>query len=166
MQYGSRSIAAFLVLVTLAGCASPPAAPTEAPPSGQLSAPAPAVISNRTLNIIMRVEPQTMLEGSVDRSAVHKPLFTANLGAWSLQEVPYPVLAEAIPQLNTDTWRVLPDGRMETVYRLRAGLTWHDGTPLTADDVAFTKRVALTRIERGLDQPSAEYRQIEDIVAA
>jgi len=27
---------------------------------------------------------------------------------------------------------------METTYRLRPNLTWHDGTPFTADDVAFT----------------------------
>ena len=40
--------------------------------------------------------------------------------------------AESLPQLNTDTWRVGSDGRMETTYRLRPNLTWHDGAPLTA----------------------------------
>jgi peptide/nickel transport system substrate-binding protein len=50
-------------------------------------------------------------------------------------------LAEAIPQLNTDTWQVSPDGRMETTWKLRPGLTWHDGQPLTADDFVFAHRV-------------------------
>jgi peptide/nickel transport system substrate-binding protein len=48
-----------------------------------------------------------------------------------------PYLAGALPELNTDTWRVQPDGRMETVWRLRPGLTWHNGQPLTADDFVF-----------------------------
>jgi len=55
--------------------------------------------------------------------------------------VPRPYLAEALPQLNTDTWRVLPEGRMQTTYRLRPNLTWQDGTPLSAEDFAFAWRV-------------------------
>jgi len=50
------------------------------------------------------------------------------------------MLAET-PQLNTDTWRVFPDGTMETTYRLRQGLTWHDGQPLEAGDFVFARRV-------------------------
>lgn len=53
-------------------------------------------------------------------------------------------LADALPQLNTPSWRVFPDGRMETTYRLKANLTWHDGGPLTARDFAFAWRVYLT----------------------
>jgi len=52
-------------------------------------------------------------------------------------EVPQPYLEEALPQLNTDTWHVFPDGEMETVHHLRPNLTWHDGTPLTADDFVY-----------------------------
>src|SRR5205823_10748150 len=40
---------------------------------------------------------------------------------------------------------VFPDGMMETTYRLRGGLAWHDGLPLTADDFAFAWRVYRTR---------------------
>lgn len=55
-----------------------------------------------------------------------------------------PYLAHALPQLNTETWRVFPDGKMETNYPLRAGLTWQDGTPLTAQDFAFAFRMYQT----------------------
>jgi peptide/nickel transport system substrate-binding protein len=52
----------------------------------------------------------------------------------------HPELAE-LPELNTDTWRVLPDGQMRTTHRLKTGLTWHDGRPLAAEDFVFAKRV-------------------------
>jgi peptide/nickel transport system substrate-binding protein len=151
-----------LATVVLAGCAQP-RSPASSPANGE-----PRTTGGdpgRTLSVIMRVEPLTMLEGSVDRSAIHKPLFAATLGAWSLQETPFPILAETLPQLNTDTWKVFPDGRMETTYRLRPGLAWHDGTPLTADDVAFTRRVNVARFEWGLDQGVAEFREMDEILA-
>jgi len=70
-----------------------------------------------------------------------KRAFNASLFLTDSEGKTRPYLAEAQPQLNTDTWRVFPDGRMETTYRLRPNLTWHDGTPLTADDFVFTWRV-------------------------
>jgi len=48
-----------------------------------------------------------------------------------------PELLESLPQLNTDSWRVFPDGTMQTTYTLRPNLTWHDGAPFTAADYAF-----------------------------
>src|SRR5262249_45127714 len=34
--------------------------------------------------------------------------------------------------------KILPDGRMETTWKLRPGVLWHDSAPFTASDVAFT----------------------------
>jgi peptide/nickel transport system substrate-binding protein len=68
-------------------------------------------------------------------------IFNAGLVLHNDRGLPSPYLAESIPQLGTDSWRVLPDGRMETTYRLRSGLTWHDGTPLVGDDFVFAFRV-------------------------
>lgn len=42
---------------------------------------------------------------------------------------PVPVLAES--------WTIAPDGRSLT-FKLRPGVTWHDGKPFTSKDVAFT----------------------------
>jgi peptide/nickel transport system substrate-binding protein len=112
----------------------------------------------------MRAEPRSLLDTVWDRSAVHRPLFHANLGDWDQQGRPVPVLAEALPQLHTDTWRVLPDGRMETTYRLRPNLRWHDGTPFTAADVALSHQVATARVSWGLDQPAALLRVLEEVV--
>ena len=33
---------------------------------------------------------------------------------------------------------MLPDGRMETTWKLKPSARWHDGTPLTAADLVFT----------------------------
>jgi len=54
---------------------------------------------------------------------------------------PQPTLAEAVPTLENGLWKVFPDGRMETTWKLRSGARWHDGTPLTAADLVFTGRV-------------------------
>ncbi len=70
-----------------------------------------------------------------------KRLFNADLALIDGKGMARPYLAESLPALNTDTWRLLPDGGMETTYRLRPNLTFHDGHPLTADDFVFAWRV-------------------------
>jgi len=150
-----------LATLVLAACAPSP----RSIDSGTADRPAASAQSNRTLSVVMRVEPPDMLAGAVDRSAIHKPLFTAALGGWDRNDQPFPILAQSLPQLNTDTWRVLPDGRMETVYKLRPGLTWHDGHPLTVDDFVFTRPTQLYVVESGLEQIRPEVREMDDIVA-
>src|SRR5205823_5186313 len=64
-------------------------------------------------------------------------LFSAWLVVFDGQNTPRAQLAERLPELGTPDWQVFPDGQMETTYRLRPDLTWHDGTPLTAEDAVF-----------------------------
>ena len=69
-------------------------------------------------------------------------------------------LAEDVPSLENGLWRLLPDGRMETTWRIRAGAQWHDGEPLTSRDLQFT-----TRVERDRELP--EFRSaLNDSVEA
>ncbi len=56
-----------------------------------------------------------------------------------------PQLAEAVPSVDNGLWRVLPDGRMETTWRIREGARWHDGAPLTAQDLLFSAQVGQDR---------------------
>lgn len=70
--------------------------------------------------------------------------FNATFDITDAREVVHPHLVEALPQLNTDTWRIFPDGRMETRYLLKPNLTWHDGTPLHSEDFVFAHRVYKT----------------------
>ncbi len=102
----------------------------------------------RTLRIVTRLEPSDLagsgggLKGEFTFRAFH-----AGLAARDIHENPYPVLAEGLPQLNTDTWTVSSAGTMRTVHRLRPGLTWHDATPVTSDDFVFA--LASYRAEAG-----------------
>jgi peptide/nickel transport system substrate-binding protein len=56
-----------------------------------------------------------------------------------------PQLAEQVPSTENGLWRVFPDGRMETTWRIRETARWHDGTPFTVDDLLFTVRVGQDR---------------------
>jgi peptide/nickel transport system substrate-binding protein len=138
-----RLILVALVVWSAAACA--PAAPSSGgQPSGQQAASTPS----RTLVMIARGEPinlgavRMVSAGPAGREL--SKLFFATLDFADERGIPQPYLAEALPQLNTDTWRVFPDGRMETTHRLRPNLTWHDGTPLAAEDFVFAYRVYAT----------------------
>jgi peptide/nickel transport system substrate-binding protein len=52
-----------------------------------------------------------------------------------------PLLSEAVPTIENGLWQVLPDGRMETTWRIKPGARWHDGTAFTATDAVFTAKV-------------------------
>src|SRR2546428_235254 len=55
------------------------------------------------------------------------PLVHSGLTVGGDQRVRHPMLAEAVPTLENGLWKLLPDGRMETTWRLREGTRWHDG---------------------------------------
>ncbi len=50
-------------------------------------------------------------------------------------------LAERVPSLDDGSIALLPDGRMKVVFNLRNGITWQDGVPFTADDLAFSYQI-------------------------
>src|ERR1051326_2665915 len=52
-----------------------------------------------------------------------------------------PQLAEAVPTVANGLWKLMPDGRMETTWRLRPGGAWQDGSPFTVDDLLFTVKL-------------------------
>ncbi len=129
-----------LSLLLVVACGTPVASPggprpdhAGVPQAGQ------AAGQPRTLTIAVRYEPNNLApKASAGIPAVPtQRLFTASLALLDSEGRDHPYLAEALPQLNTDTWRVAPDGAMETTFKLRPNLTWHDGHPLTADDFVF-----------------------------
>lgn len=70
-------------------------------------------------------------------------LTNAFLAYLTPDQQPMPYLAEELPSIDKGTWRVFPDGRMETTYRLRKNARWQDGTPITAHDFIFARAVRL-----------------------
>jgi len=139
---GGKRVLALCTLGAILVAACAPASPGATSPGDAISAQPPAA---RTLRVAVRVEPVSLArnpprEGQTTLDTTRR-MFNAELALIDDTGAVRPFLAEELPQLGTDTWRVLPDGRMETVYRLKAGLTWHDGAPLAAEDVAFGRRV-------------------------
>ena len=49
-----------------------------------------------------------------------------------------PLLAAEVPSLANGGVVLRPDGGMDVTWKLRPGVTWHDGTPFTSADVRFT----------------------------
>lgn len=158
-----RSILTTLLLVPAFGGCSPaaPAAPSQADTTAQLQSS-----RNKTLTIGVRSEANTAAAKGLQTTGSNvspETLFNAGLAQVDNNGLPHPYLAETLPQLNTDTWRVSADGRMETVYRLKPGLTWHDGTPMSAQDFAFALRV-YSIPELGASNPSPQ-NVIDDVAA-
>jgi len=115
-------------------------------PQGQgTSRPGPAEPSPRaskTLVIAIENEPSNLnlpigaaggsSSGSDLRLAVHQRLVNYDhLGQL------HPMLAAGLPSREQGTWLVRPDGTMQSTYRLRPGVTWHDGVSLVAGDFVF-----------------------------
>jgi len=53
----------------------------------------------------------------------------------------HPWGVEKLPSLKDGDWKIRPDGKMEVRWRLKKGLLWHDGKPVTAYDWIFAYRV-------------------------
>ncbi len=66
-------------------------------------------------------------------------LFHEPLAYWDVDANLVPVLAAEIP--SRENGGVAADGK-SVVWKLKKGVTWHDGTPFTADDVVFNWQFA------------------------
>ncbi|HEY3118273.1 MAG TPA: ABC transporter substrate-binding protein [Chloroflexota bacterium] len=122
-------------------------APAATPGSGG-SAQAEPPRAPQTLRMVIRAEPAsvagTVFVATGITTGTQRRLFNAGMALKDANSQYRPYLAETLPQLNTGTWKVTPDGKMETTFRLRPNLTWHDGHALTAADFAFASKVYAT----------------------
>jgi peptide/nickel transport system substrate-binding protein len=164
-----RVLIPLLLCLAISACAPPPT------PTGQGGSTSPQAVwqggpsapPSRTLVIASRNEPPTLaakpLRFVAAPRGINVALFNATFDYSDNKGNSQPYLATALPQLNTDSWRVFPDGRMETTYTLRDNVVWHDGTPLTAGDSAFAWEVFRTP-ELGVSG-GEPLTHIEDVLA-
>lgn len=82
-------------------------------------------------------------------------LFYEPLAAWDADGNLRPILAETIPGREDGT--LAADGKSVT-WKLKKGVTWHDGKPFTADDVVFNWEYA--RDPATATTTSATYKDI------
>ena len=128
-------IALLATALALAGCsksgAGRPSAPHPLPPSPLIAEGNPGQLGGRFV-IAASASPRTFnplfaLDSASD--SINRLLFASLVNLdWTTQQ-PGPGLAES--------WSVAPDQKTWT-FRLRHGVRWSDGEPLTAEDVVFT----------------------------
>src|SRR5437667_5511644 len=138
-----RTIIFLILPPLLAACAPAPARqPTTSAPGAQPASPG---TPSRVIAVIRGTLP--ILYNKIAVGATYsgleyvERLVNAGLADADGNGIPQATLAEAVPSLENGLWKIFPDGRMETTWKLRAGASWHDGIPLTADDLVFTGRV-------------------------
>jgi peptide/nickel transport system substrate-binding protein len=161
---GVMSLVSGLLLMSCTGL--PSAGPSPAPSSG--GSPSPGTPKRLTLAI--RGEPFTLSQsinggasGSVAGVDDLEDFIQAGLVTENGQKQLVPRLAEAVPSLDNGLWKLLPDGRMETTWVIKEGATWHDGTPLTTDDLLFTLEVGRDPDIAALH--NAAFKYVESITA-
>jgi peptide/nickel transport system substrate-binding protein len=142
----NRSLTLFLLSVIALSACTPGSTPANPAPGDRTGAQPTS--SGHTLVMATRVEvtslsPLPFWQRRFTFLSTPR-LFNASLTLFDDKGDTHPYLAESLPELNTDSWRVLPDGRMQTTYRLRPGLTWQDGTALSAEDFVFAWRLLTT----------------------
>ena len=88
-------------------------------------------------------DPVTLTIGTMDDIDSANPFTGLSSLAYEVFTLQYPTLTQyaaedfgIVPGL-AESWEESPDHKFWT-YHLRPGMKWSDGTPLTADDVAYT----------------------------
>src|SRR5262245_10010937 len=106
-----------LISLSLTACGPQRATEVAAPGDGG-AAPAR---ERQSPAIVTRVEPGFLARKSLRQTGLTLGstirAFNAGLAISDANDRPQPYLAETLPQLNTESWQVFPDGRMETTYR-------------------------------------------------
>lgn len=129
------SIPCFAILIVLTACGSPDGVNRASGPVASSQG------SSAQLVVAVGGEPRTLVPtvGGSPTSASDAlfDLVHTSLVVLDDQARPLPGVARELPSIEQGTWRVNPDGTMETVWRLRDDAVWHDGQPLTAADVIF-----------------------------
>lgn len=154
-----------LLLATLAAaCAPPPAGGSQTIGDGaRPAAPKRIVAAMRGVPLALYDPLTSSGGGQQPGSAEMSGLANLGLAVEDSSGVRRPMLAETTPSVDNGLWRVFPDGRMETIWRIRDNVLWHDGTSATAADVAFT-----ARLERDTEMPwrlDAAYRFVDSVQA-
>ncbi len=140
----ARILRRSLPILLALGCAAPATQPTASSPSRATSA---QTTTPKRVTVAVAANVPTMIDrmsaggvgvpGLTDIQKAVSPGLTVRDDKGTLRLL----LAQSAPTLENGQWKLLPDGRMETTWKINPAAKWHDGTPFTSEDVSFTSRV-------------------------
>lgn len=134
------------VLSLIVGACSPAAPPKADDGAAAGQAGSGTSRAPQTLNVVLVGEPRVLSIWQEATTGGVGSLHEAFTGAFITTDAnsqPIPRLAAEVPSVERGTWKINPDGSMETIFKLQPNAVWHDGTPFTARDVAFSARAQI-----------------------
>jgi peptide/nickel transport system substrate-binding protein len=154
------------LIVELAGCARPASQGSSSPGAPGTSATTKHIVAGvftTPAGLHQELTNPTGAPSSVPGLQELYQLVNGTLTYLDRQSDRHPWLAESVPSTDNRLWRVLPDGRMETTWRIRTGTRWHDGIPMTSDDLRFTMDVYRDRETGVLIMPELDLVEGVDV---
>jgi peptide/nickel transport system substrate-binding protein len=146
-MFGARILILTCVVPTLLSLACAAGGPQAAPQPASGSQPAPAPARVKHVKAAMTGQPNGFI-ARMNTTQITIPginnleqLVNASLSELNAEGKLQPVLAESVPSLDNGLWKLFPDGRMETTWKIRQGARWHDGAPFTSADLVFASKV-------------------------
>jgi peptide/nickel transport system substrate-binding protein len=135
-----------------------------APSAGPASSGTGAPPAKKIITIADTYEPKFIVENF---SSGGPPLTANNIRFIVhddlLRSLGYPIyqpqLAAEIPSVEAGTWKINPDGTMDTTWKLRPNFKWHDGQPFSSADLAFTFQMRRDRDVAGTALTSQDQLQ-------
>jgi peptide/nickel transport system substrate-binding protein len=134
---------AVAMLAVLVACANPSAPATTPGARSDQLAQSGQPAQRKSLTIMIPSDVNALV-GSVGLAGINaqssnyvKDFINTFVTALDQDRTIYPMLAEELPSVEKGTWVLHDDGRMDVTWKLKRGVTWHDGAEFTADAIVF-----------------------------
>ncbi len=139
------AIAALLLPLLLASCSGPSAPQSSSAQSSTQTTPKRLTAAIRGTPAALSQQKTMRTVGNIPGLDAIEELAHAGMTHADDRGVLHPQLAEAVPTVENGQWRLFPDGRMETTWKIKPTARWQDGIPVTAEDFLFGARVEQDR---------------------
>lgn len=140
-----RTLTCLLIAVVhLSGCAAGGSSPqTAGSTAGQGGPRSDGARTPKTLTVAVQAEPSTLSDFGTNNAAASadekmRHLAHDFLTVQDERDAWVPQLAAEPLSVERGTWRTNQDGTMDTIWRIREGVRWHDGAPFTSADLLFS----------------------------